>query len=85
MEIKINRPEEPEGAWFGDTAIIDRGGLDILFEDGRRYSANWGAHEAYEIGEELILNDFREGSQHEREEIYESLCALTKALGNHLD
>lgn len=84
MEININRPEnEPEAIWWGQQLVIDKAGCDIIFEDGTRYSANWGDLFPNEVGEQLILDEFKDSGEDDRKEILDSLKDLVELLEDY--
>lgn len=68
MEIQItDKPEAPEGDTFADKVTIDQAGIDLHFENGKTYSANWGEYTAEEVATAMVWADFQEVDSWERE------------------
>ena len=87
MHITINQPpaDDAESVWYGETVVIDRAGVDIIFSDGRRVSGNWGNSYANEVGEVLIIDDFQESDYDTRKDILDSLRVLVGFLEDYVD
>ena len=68
-----NKPESPEGETWADEVIIDQGGIDFRFNDGRVYSANYGEYLPEDVAMAIIEADFRESRLEDQQLIVETL------------
>ena len=68
-----NKPEGEEGETYADKVTIDQGGLDLRFNDGRVYSANYGEHLPEDVAMAIIEADFEESGCADRQMIVETL------------
>lgn len=60
------KPESPEGDTYADKVTIDQGGIDLRFNDGRVYSANYGEHLPEDVAMAIIEADFEEAGCEDR-------------------
>lgn len=68
-----NKPEDREGETWGDILCLDAAGLDVRFNDGRTYSANWGEALPEDVAINLIWDDFKEACCGDRVLIVDTL------------
>ena len=68
-----NKPESPEGATYADKVIIDQGGIDLRFDDGRVYSANYGEHLPEDIAMAIVEAEFEDGDESTRRLIADTI------------
>lgn len=61
-----NKPEDFEGEQYADTVIVDQGGIDFHFNDGRSYSANYGEYLPEGVAMAIIEADFEEADWADR-------------------
>lgn len=69
----FNKPESPEGDTWADEIIIDQGGIDLRFNDGRVYSANYGEYLPEDIAMAIVEADFNEARLEDQQLIVETL------------
>lgn len=75
-----NKPESPEGETWADEVIIDQGGIDLRFSDGRVYSANYGEYLPEDIAMAIIEADFKESRLEDQQLIVETLRHFVEKL-----
>lgn len=68
-----NKPETPEGETWCDEVVVDQSGIDLRFNDGSVYSANYGGHLPEDIAMAIIEADFEESCLEDRQLIVETL------------
>lgn len=68
-----NKPEGEEGETYCDELVVDQSGIDLRFNDGSVYSANYGGHLPEDIAMAIIEADFNEASCEDRVLIAEAV------------
>lgn len=68
-----NKPEGVEGEAYCDELVVDQGGIDLRFNDGRVYSANYGEYLPEDVAMAIIEADFEEASCEDRVLIAEAV------------
>ena len=75
-----NKPKGEEGKTYADKVTIDQGGLDLRFNDGRVYSANYGEYLPEDIAMAIIEADFEESDWADRQLIAETVKNFADTL-----
>lgn len=75
-----SKPESPEGETWCDTVTVDSAGIDLRFNDGRVYTANYGEYMPEDVAMAIIEADFEESDCADRVLIAEAVRLFADKL-----